>query len=202
MSPELSDQSGVHNCAIYLGKLHAELRSRLSDEEWACLFAKFPTPAKVQQSLLLSAAEGQRRKAFFWSLLDVSTAHLTGNDCDLLGAYRGPGRDMECDRDPGQSLHVTPCVSGWIISTSGCVAPVSYDELKPQAREVLDADRQDVIERMTAEGFSNEFIALFTFAFESGAADIRFHQDAECLPGFPLFDGDDREADVQATTLA
>jgi hypothetical protein len=102
--------------------------------------------------------------------------------------YRGPDSDGERDRDLGQSLLVTPCVGGWIISTSGCLAPAPDDKLLPADKALLDEARNEIISHMRSEGFSDEFVAVFRYACENGVTDIRFHADADYLPGFPRFD--------------
>lgn len=173
--------------AAYLSDLQSLLRPRFTDEQWAGLFSRTDTPEQAAQKLLdLTAVEPQPRLANLWTMLDLSTGHLRRGDYELLELYRGPGEDHERDRDPGQSLFVTPCVAGWIISTSGCLAPDG--EMSPENAASLEADRAEAIAEMKDEGFSDEFVALFKFAYENGASDLRFHGDADPIPGFPLFD--------------
>ncbi len=100
----------------------------------------------------------------------------------------GLGADAERDRDPGQSLYVTPCVGGWIISTADFLKPVPDAEFLSEDKAILDKERRAVIADMRAEGFSDEFVALFTYACENRVAHIRFHRDVADLPGFPIFD--------------
>lgn len=134
------------------------------------------------------AADERSSSLNFWTILELSTGHLRKSDCELLEGYRGPDVDSDWDRDPGQSLFVTPCVGGWIISTTGCLALAPGTVLSPEEKVRRDKHRHMVIENMKAEGFSAEFVALFTYACENRVTDIRFDRDAAELLDFPIFD--------------
>ncbi|RDJ22015.1 hypothetical protein DWF00_27230 [Bosea caraganae] len=185
----------LDDCAIDLVNLHALLRRQFSEEQWAALFKQTDTPEQIARKLLDRASDERFRKANFWTMLDLSTGHLRKGDFELLETYRGVDEDGERDGDFGQSLYVTLCPCGWIISTSGCLAPAPDRDLSPSARIDIEERRAEKISEMRAEGFSEEFVALFTHACENGVTDIRFHADASDLPGFPIFDlmTDERE---------
>lgn len=128
------------------------------------------------------------RSSQFWTLLDLSTGHLRPGDIALLEQYRGADWEGERHRDPGQTLFLSPVVGGWLITTAWCLANGPEHMLSPEQRAELGINRQNVIKSIREEGFSEEFIALFRYAYEHGAAEIRFHRDAGCVPGFPRFD--------------
>ena len=175
-------------CATYLTDLQELLRQHCTEEEWQTLFERFDTPERLAGILQDRVADVRSRAANFWIMLDLSTDHLRRGDHELLTDYRGPDSDGQRDRDPGQSLFVTPCVGGWIVSTSGCLAPAPDHRLPSAAKALLDEARNEIISHVRSEGFSDEFVAIFRYAYEHGVTDIRFHADADYLPGFPRFD--------------
>jgi hypothetical protein len=66
---------------------------------------------------------------------------------------------------------VTPCVGGWVISTGGCIEPAPEAALSSEDKAIRDEEHSTVIGDMRAEGFSDEFVALFMYACENRVAD-------------------------------
>lgn len=101
-------------------------------------------------------------------MLDLSTAHITSKDADLLRTYRAD------ENGPDKALTAYPYEYGWTVSTSG----------------MLDggADREEKIAAMRAEGFSDHFVNMMTHAADLDVAMVRLDRDAECEPGLPTFD--------------
>lgn len=178
----------LHACAAYLSDLQSLLRPRFTDREWNDLFDGTATPEKAARSVLMGTAGLPERSSQFWTLLDLSTAHLRPGDIALFEQYRGPDWEGERDRDPGQTLFLSPVVGGWLITTADCMARRPDHMLTPAEKAELTERRREVITGIRSEGFSEEFIALFKYAYENMAPEIRFHRDADYISGFPRFD--------------
>lgn len=106
------------------------------------------------------------------TLLDVTTGHLKKQDREALQRL-ADGQKTENWPTP----HVYEQEFGWYIS-----AGVMYGD------DV--AEGQD---RLREQGFSEEFIALMTYAQENDVTMVNFDADGEPEPGFKIFDEDTDE---------
>lgn len=107
------------------------------------------------------------------TFLDVSTAHLTPEDIQLLEHHK------ELLEDGISSLTGTSIIHydmGYIISTMSLTPGLDQD--------IIDAK----IEGMKSDGFSDEFIALAKYGAAEGGLLLRFDADAPELEAFPTFD--------------
>jgi hypothetical protein len=95
----------------------------------------------------------------FQPFLDLSTAHLTDRDVELLGSLAGNDPDiMENEY-------------GWVVSTASLISE-DFREMK--------------LESLRADGFSELFITLALYAGVNGAWLMRFDVDADLEPGLPV----------------
>ncbi len=184
------DVEALDACADYLAQLQLVLRPQFTEHQWSALFSSLETPEQVARRVLRRAPLLQAQEPQFWKLLDLSTEHITPEDHALLGGYRGPDWRGERDRDIDQTLFVTPCVGGWIVSTSGCAAPRPTRLLSASGKAELAMMRREVLARMRREGFSEAFIGVFRYAYDNGVSDIRFDRDADFVPHLSLFDAE------------
>jgi hypothetical protein len=106
------------------------------------------------------------------TLLDVTTGHLKKQDREALQRLADSQK-----RENWPRPHVYEQEYGWYIS-----AGVMYDEDVAEGQGCL-----------REEGFSEEFIALMTYAQENDIAMINFDADGEPEPGFKIFDEDTDE---------
>jgi hypothetical protein len=106
------------------------------------------------------------------TFLDVSTAHLTPEDLQLLNDHK------ELLEDGITSLTGTSIIHydmGYIVSTMSLTPGLEQD--------IIDAK----IEDMKRDGFSDEFIALARYGASEGGLLLRFDADAPTLEAFPVF---------------
>jgi hypothetical protein len=101
------------------------------------------------------------------TLLDVTTGHLKKQDREALQRIAD---SQKAENWP--TPHVYEQEYGWYIS-----AGVMYGDDIVQGQE-----------RLRNEGFSEEFIALMTYAQENDVAMVNFDSDGEPEPGFKIFD--------------
>lgn len=118
------------------------------------------------------------------NLLDVTTGHLKKQDREALQHLADTQKT-----ENWPSPHVYEQEYGWYVS-----AGVMYGE---------DDDKEGQ-ERLREAGFSEEFVALLTYAKENDVAMVNFDADGEPEPGFPLFDENTDELldDAAATPAA
>ncbi len=101
------------------------------------------------------------------TMLDVTTGHLKKQDREALQ------RLADTQKSENWPVpHVYEQEYGWYISAGF----MYYDDV---------AEGQ---ERLREEGFSEEFIALMTYAQENDVAMVNFDADGEPEPGFKIFD--------------
>jgi hypothetical protein len=119
------------------------------------------------------------------TLLDVTTGHLKKQDREALQRIAD---SQKAENWP--TPHVYEQEYGWYIS-----AGVMYGDDIVQGQE-----------RLRNEGFSEEFIALMTYAQENDVAMVNFDSDGEPEPGFKIFDEytdeENREDDAAAVMSA
>lgn len=106
------------------------------------------------------------------TMLDVTTGHLKKQDREALQRLAD---SQKTENWP--SPHVYEQEYGWYIS-----AGVMYGD-----------DVAEGQERLREVGFSEEFIALMTYAQENDVAMVNFDADGEPEPGFKIFDEDTDE---------
>jgi len=106
------------------------------------------------------------------TMLDVTTGHLKKQDREALQRLADRQRV-----DNWPTPHVYQQQYGWYIS-----AGVMY------GNDVADGQ-----EELRLAGFSEEFIALMTHAYENDVAIVNFDADGYQEPGFKLFDEDTDE---------
>jgi hypothetical protein len=100
-------------------------------------------------------------------MLDVTTGHLKKQDREALQHLADIQKTQEWPIP-----HVYQQEYGWYISTG-----VMYGEQPAEGEDHL----RDV-------GFSEEFIAMMTYAWKNDIAMINFDADGEPEPGFKIFD--------------
>src|SRR4051794_38848986 len=92
--------------------------------------------------------------------LDLSTAHLTDGDVELLRSFSND--------DPGFMEYEY----GWVVSTAVMISAGEFRESK--LKFLRDA------------GFSETFITIALHAAVNGAWLMRFEMDADIEPGLPV----------------
>lgn len=102
------------------------------------------------------------------TMLDVTTGHLKKQDREALQRLA----DSQKSED-WPTPHVYEQEYGWYISAGVMYGNDSVSDGQEELREA---------------GFSDEFIALMTYAYENDVAIVNFDADGEPEPGFKLFD--------------
>ncbi len=115
------------------------------------------------------------------TLLDVTTGHLKKQDREALQRLADTQK-----KENWPSPHVYEQEYGWYISTG-----VMYGDDVAEGQECL----REV-------GFSEEFIALMTYAQQNDVAMVNFDADGEPEPGFKIFDEDTDEEILEDTATA
>lgn len=115
------------------------------------------------------------------TMLDVTTGHLKKQDREALQRLAD---SQKTENWP--SPHVYEQEYGWYIS-----AGVMYGD-----------DVAEGQERLREVGFSEEFIALMTYAQENDVAMVNFDADGEPEPGFKIFDENTDEEILEADAAA
>lgn len=115
------------------------------------------------------------------TLLDVTTGHLKKQDREALQRLADAQKT-----ENWPSPHVYEQEYGWHIS-----AGVMYGD-----------DIAEGQERLREQGFSEDFIALMTYAQENDVAMVTFDADGEPEPGFKIFDEDTDEEVLEDGAVA
>jgi len=93
--------------------------------------------------------------------LDVSTAHITNSDMDLIGYFSDPLIDRDFP------LRVSPHAYGWVLF-------------------LPDAENRPSTTRLVDVGLSPAFCTVIDRAYARGCAFVNFDRDGETEPGLAV----------------